>query len=68
MTPLVDQFTAETGIKVNVQPFSEDLYFDKMEQAVRAAEGSADVYFLPMDSTALHPVQRWPDRAADART
>jgi multiple sugar transport system substrate-binding protein len=52
MTPLVDQFTAETGITVDVQAFSEDLYFDKMEQAVRAAEGSADVYFLPMDSTA----------------
>lgn len=52
MTPLLDQFTAETGIKVNVQPFSEDLYFDKMEQVLRANPGSADVYFLPMDSTA----------------
>lgn len=51
MTPLVAQFTSETGIKVNVQPFSEDLYFDKMEQAVRATEGIADVYFLPMDSS-----------------
>ena len=47
---LVDQFTAETGIKVNLQPFSEDLYFDKMEQTIRS--GGADVYFLPMDSTA----------------
>ena len=52
MTPLLEQFTAETGIKVNVQPFSEDLYFDKMEQTIRAAKGNADVYFLPMDSTA----------------
>jgi multiple sugar transport system substrate-binding protein len=51
MTPLVDQFTQETGIKVNVQPFSEDLYFDKMEQAVRSPTGTMDVYFLPMDST-----------------
>jgi multiple sugar transport system substrate-binding protein len=51
MTPLLAQFTSETGIKVNVQPFSEDLYFDKMEQVVRATSGSADVYFLPMDST-----------------
>ena len=50
MTPLLDQFTAETGIKVNVQPFSEDLYFDKMEQTIRGT--GADVYFLPMDSTA----------------
>ncbi len=52
MTPLLDQFQQETGIKVEVQPYSEDLYFDKMEQVVRAPEGSADVYFLPMDSTA----------------
>jgi multiple sugar transport system substrate-binding protein len=51
MTPLLQQFTTETGIKVNVQPFSEDLYFDKMEQAVRATDGTMDVYFLPMDST-----------------
>jgi multiple sugar transport system substrate-binding protein len=53
MTPLLEQFTADTGIEVDVQAFSEDLYFDKMEQTVRAAEGSADVYFLPMDSTAF---------------
>jgi multiple sugar transport system substrate-binding protein len=53
MKPLVDQFTQETGIKVNLQPFSEDLYFDKMEQVLRATPGSADVYFLPMDSTAF---------------
>ena len=53
MNPLVDQFTQETGIKVNVQPFSEDLYFDKMEQVLRATPGGADVYFLPMDSTAF---------------
>lgn len=51
MTPLLDKFTADTGIKVNVQPFAEDLYFDKMEQVVRAAQGTADVYFFPMDST-----------------
>ena len=53
MKPLLDQFTAETGIKVNLQPFSEDLYFDKMEQVLRANPGTADVYFLPMDSTAF---------------
>ncbi len=53
MTSLLDQFTADTGIEVDVQAFSESLYFDKMEQTVRAAEGEADVYFLPMDSTAF---------------
>jgi multiple sugar transport system substrate-binding protein len=51
-TPLVEEFQQATGITVDVQPYSEDLYFDKMEQVVRAAEGEADVYFLPMDSTA----------------
>lgn len=50
---LLDQFTIDTGIEVDVQTLAEDLYFDKMEQTVRAAEGSADVYFLPMDSTAF---------------
>ena len=53
MTPLLEQFTADTGINVDVQAFPEDLYFDKMEQTVRAADGSADVYYLPMDSTAF---------------
>ena len=51
MNTVLDQFTAETGIKVNVQPFSEDLYFDKMEQTIRGT--GTDVYFLPMDSTAF---------------
>ncbi|TMG21641.1 MAG: sugar ABC transporter substrate-binding protein [Chloroflexi bacterium] len=51
MTPLLAEFTQQTGIKVNVQPFSEDLYFDKMEQNLRSTTNSADVYFLPMDST-----------------
>jgi multiple sugar transport system substrate-binding protein len=50
---LLDQFTADTGINVDLQPFSEDLYFDKMNQTVRTAEGTADVYFLPMDATAF---------------
>ncbi len=51
MTPFAKEFEDLTGIKTNVQSFSEDLYFDKMEQTVRAAQGTADVYFLPMDST-----------------
>lgn len=72
MMPLLDQFTADTGIDVDVQAFSEDLYFDKMEQTVRAADGSADVYFLPMDSTAftqfsadaIEPLSRYLDDPA----
>jgi multiple sugar transport system substrate-binding protein len=52
MTPLLAKFTEETGIEVDVQPFSEDLYFDKMETTLRDTSGAADVYFLPMDSTA----------------
>jgi multiple sugar transport system substrate-binding protein len=51
MTPLLQAFTDETGITVDVQAFSEDLYFDKMEQTIRGS--GADVYFLPMDSTAF---------------
>jgi len=51
VTPYTADFEALTGIKLNVQSFSEDLYFDKMEQTVRASQGTADVYFLPMDST-----------------
>jgi multiple sugar transport system substrate-binding protein len=53
MRPLLDQFTADTGINVDLQAFPEDLYFDKMNQVVRAPEGEADVYFLPMDATAF---------------
>jgi len=50
---LLDQFTADTGIEVKLLTLSESLYFDKMEQTVRASDGEADVYFLPMDSTAF---------------
>ena len=53
LRPVIDQFTKETGIKVNMQPFAEDLYFDKMELALRSDKPVADVYFLPMDSTAF---------------
>jgi multiple sugar transport system substrate-binding protein len=47
---VIDDFTKETGIKVNMQPFAEDLYFDKMELALRSDKPIADVYFEPMDS------------------
>jgi len=57
---LISEFEDQTGIKVNVQTFSEDLYFDKMEQALRSSSPVADVYFLPMDSAAV-PVHRQPE-------
>jgi multiple sugar transport system substrate-binding protein len=46
-------FEAATGIKVELQALAEDLYFDRMELALRARDGIADVYFQPMDSTAF---------------
>lgn len=51
---VLDQFEAETGIDVNLQTMAEDLYFDRMEVALRGSGGNSqmDVYFLPMDSTA----------------
>lgn len=48
--PYVKEFEDLTGIKVNLQAFAEDLYFDKMELAVRSDKPVADVYYLPMDS------------------
>jgi multiple sugar transport system substrate-binding protein len=50
---VLEQFQTDTGIKVNVESMAENLYFDRMELALRAQEGVADVYFLPMDSTAF---------------
>ncbi|MCP4385642.1 MAG: extracellular solute-binding protein [Hyphomicrobiales bacterium] len=51
---LVDKFQDETGITVNLQTMAEDLYFDRMEVALRGQGDNSltDVYFLPMDSTA----------------
>lgn len=49
---VLPQFEEQTGIKVNIEALAENLYFDRMELALRAEEGVADVYFLPMDSTA----------------
>ena len=51
---VLDQFEADTGIDVNLQTMAEDLYFDRMEVALRGSGGNSqmDVYFLPMDSTA----------------
>ena len=51
---VLDQFESDTGIEVNLQTMAEDLYFDRMEVALRGSGGNSqmDVYFLPMDSTA----------------
>lgn len=49
---LVDQFERDTGLKVELNTMAEDLYFDRMEVALRGSSGVADVYLLPMDSTA----------------
>lgn len=51
LKPLVVDFEAETGIKVNLQTFAEDLYYDKAELALRSKKAVADVFFLSMDST-----------------
>lgn len=66
---LVKQFESDTGMKVRMQTMAEDLYFDRMEVALRGSSGNADVYFLPMDSTAytqyraglIHPLSPFID-------
>jgi len=51
---VLPQFERDTGIKVRVNALTEDVYFDKMEVALRAGKGVADVHFCPMDSTAFN--------------
>lgn len=53
MREVLPEFEEQTGIKVNIEALAEDLYFDRMELALRADQGVADVYFQPMDSTAF---------------
>ena len=50
--PYISDFEDLTGIKVDLQAFAEDVYYDKMELALRSEKGVADVYMLPMDSNA----------------
>lgn len=52
---VLENFENDTGISVNLQTMAEDLYFDRMEVALRGSDGNSnmDVYFLPMDSTAF---------------
>ncbi|MCY4145525.1 MAG: extracellular solute-binding protein [Chloroflexi bacterium] len=53
MRSVMDDFEAATGISVNVEALAENLYFDRMEVALRADTGVMDVYMVPMDSTAF---------------
>jgi multiple sugar transport system substrate-binding protein len=46
----LDAFTKATGIKVDVQAYGEDIYFDKMNQAIRTAT-SPDVFMTGLDFT-----------------
>ncbi len=46
----VGEFEAQTGIKVKIDAFAEDLYSDRMNLAVRSADSVADVYMIQMDS------------------
>ncbi|MEA3537007.1 sugar ABC transporter substrate-binding protein [Rhizobium sp. CC-YZS058] len=46
----IDGFEAETGIKVKIDAFAEDLYSDRMNLAVRSTQSVADVYMIQMDS------------------
>ena len=53
MRSVLDDFEADTGITVNIEALAENLYFDRMEIALRASEGVMDIYMVPMDSTAF---------------
>lgn len=50
--PLLADFEALTGIRLNVRVVPEPAYFQKLETVVRSEPVGADVFFLPMDSTA----------------
>ena len=53
MRSVMEDFGSATGITVNVEALAENLYFDRMEVALRADAGVMDVYMVPMDSTAF---------------
>lgn len=54
MAAELDEFKSLTGIDVDLQTFSEDLYWDRYAAALRAGSGVADVYFQSMDDTAFN--------------
>lgn len=49
----LSEFEELTGVDVSVQNYTEDLYFDKMEQSVRSS-AAPEVYMLPMDDTVVN--------------
>ena len=52
LQPLLPEFEALTGLRLQVETSPEPEYFQRMEARLRTAEESLDVFFLPMDSTA----------------
>ncbi len=52
LQPYISEFQALTGITLNIRTVAEPEYFTEMETALRADPVQADVFFLPMDSTA----------------
>lgn len=51
--PYLTDFEALTGIKPSLKIVPEPAYFEEMETAIRGNPSLADVYFLPVDSTAF---------------
>ncbi len=50
LRPFIKDFEEKTGIKVDLQAFAEDVYYDKMELALRSEKPVVDVYMQAMDS------------------
>jgi multiple sugar transport system substrate-binding protein len=57
LRPHIEEFEALTGIDVELTALAEDLYFDRMNLAVRSKKSVADVYFVPMDGAAYEQYQ-----------
>lgn len=53
MSARLNEFKDLTGIDVELETYSEDLYWDRYASALRADKGVADVYFQSMDDTAF---------------
>ena len=57
---VLDQFEADTGIDVNIEALAEDLYFDRMEIALRAEDGVRlhNPYAFGEEQPGLHGVEQ----------